>query len=41
VKGFPATRIYYIASEEAVRVIRVLHGKRDIDLLLKNAGEVE
>jgi hypothetical protein len=30
----PATRIYYIASEEVVRVIRVLHGKRDIELLL-------
>ncbi len=41
VKGFPAIRIYYIASDEAVRVIRVLHGKRDIERLLKDAGEVE
>lgn len=41
VKGFSAIRIYYLASEGEVRVIRVLHGKRDIDLLLESAGEVE
>lgn len=41
VKGFSAIRIYYLASEGEVRVIRVLHGKRDIDLLLEGAGEVE
>ena len=41
VKGFSAIRIYYLASEGEVRVIRVLHGKRDIDLLLEDVGEVE
>jgi toxin ParE1/3/4 len=41
VKGFPAIRIYYLASEDEVRVIRVLHGKRDVDLVLKDVGKVE
>lgn len=35
VKGFPEMRIYYIAGVDAVRVIRVLHGRRDIDPLLE------
>ena len=34
VSGFEAVRIYYLVSQEAVRVVRVLHGKRDIDRLL-------
>jgi toxin ParE1/3/4 len=38
VKGFPAMRIYYLVSEDEVLVIRVLHGKRDIDLVLGDSG---
>jgi toxin ParE1/3/4 len=34
VSGFEAVRIYYLASEDILRVVRVLHGKRDIDRLL-------
>ena len=39
VKGFPAIRIYYLCDEEAVRVVRVLHGKRDISPLLEMEEE--
>lgn len=35
VKGFSAIRIYYIATDETVRVVRVLHGKRDVGRLLE------
>ncbi len=35
VSGFEAVRIYYLASEDVLRVVRVLHGKRDIDRLLR------
>jgi toxin ParE1/3/4 len=35
VKGFPEIRVYYLAARGAVRVIRVLHGKRDIGPLLE------
>jgi toxin ParE1/3/4 len=39
VAGFPAIRIYYLVSESTLRVIRILHGKRDIPPLLKNSDE--
>jgi toxin ParE1/3/4 len=32
VKGFEATRIYYLASAAELRISRVLHGKRDLKL---------
>ena len=35
VKGFPAIRIYYLRSDLAIRIVRVLHGKRDIDSMLE------
>jgi toxin ParE1/3/4 len=35
VTGFPAIRVYYLSSDEELRVVRVLHGKRDIDPLLE------
>jgi toxin ParE1/3/4 len=35
VSGFPAMRIYYIHSGDDLRIIRVLHGKRDINPLLE------
>ncbi|MGD0796856.1 MAG: type II toxin-antitoxin system RelE/ParE family toxin [Acidobacteriaceae bacterium] len=38
VKGFPEIRIYYLVSAGAVRVVRVLHGKRDIGPLLEASG---
>jgi plasmid stabilization system protein ParE len=35
-------RIYYIHNEDTLRIIRVLHGKRDVQSLLeKDAGEDE
>ena len=30
VKGFAEIRAYYLVSDDVVRVVRVLHGKRDI-----------
>ncbi len=35
VQGFPDIRIYYLQSRGTVRVVRVLHGKRDIGSLLE------
>jgi len=35
VSGFPAMRIYYIHSGDDLKIIRVLHGKRDINPLLE------
>ena len=40
VKGFEDVRVYYLAAEGQVRVVRVLHGKRDINsILYKEANE--
>lgn len=36
VDGFRAMRIYYIHSGNDLRIIRVLHGKRDINPLLED-----
>jgi plasmid stabilization system protein ParE len=36
VPGFPAIRVYYLLAGEELRVIRILHGKRDIHALLEN-----
>lgn len=35
VHGFPAMRVYYIHSDDSLRILRVLHGKRDINPLLE------
>ena len=35
VKGFEAIRIYYLLKEDLVLVVRVLHGKRDINRILE------
>jgi toxin ParE1/3/4 len=35
VRGFPAMRIYYIHFGDELRIVRVLHGKRDINPLLE------
>lgn len=36
VKGFPEIQLYYLVSEGVVRVVRVLHGKRDIGPILED-----
>jgi toxin ParE1/3/4 len=41
-RDFPAIRIYYLHAGNELRIVRVLHGKRDIDPLLEEetaAGE--
>ena len=35
VKGFEDMRIYYVVQDDVLRVVRVLHGKRDINKILK------
>jgi toxin ParE1/3/4 len=35
VQGFEDVRIYYLVQGDTVRVIRVLHGKRDINRILE------
>ncbi len=42
VPGFTAVRIYYLHAKNQVRILRVLHGKRDVNSLLEDesgAGE--
>jgi len=41
VRGFPAMRIYYIHSGDDLRIVRVLHGKRDINRLLEEEAADE
>ena len=35
VAGFEAIRIYYLLDEDGIRVIRILHGKRDVKRILE------
>jgi plasmid stabilization system protein ParE len=37
VAGFEAIWIYYLADDETVHVIRILHGKRDVKRILERA----
>ncbi len=39
VKGFEDLRVYYLAHEGGVRVVRVLHGKRDINSILEKESD--
>lgn len=40
VSSFPAMRIYYIHAGDTLRVVRVLHGKRDVrSILEEDAGD--
>lgn len=39
VRGFPAIRIYYLNRGDELRIVRVLHGKRDINPLLEDEAE--
>jgi toxin ParE1/3/4 len=36
VKGFEDIRIYYLIQNEEIRIVRVLHGRRDIQNNLEN-----
>lgn len=38
VKGFEDIHIFYVAQVETIRVIRILHGKRDIKRILKKGS---
>jgi plasmid stabilization system protein ParE len=40
VAGFEAIRIYYTAGDETLRVIRILHGKRDVKNILERETTV-
>lgn len=39
VAGFPSIRIYYLVAGNNLRVIRILHGKRDINPMLENESD--
>ena len=41
IHGFPAMRVYYIHSGNELRIVRVLHGKRDIISLLEEEAADE
>jgi plasmid stabilization system protein ParE len=36
VAGFEATRIYYLLANDRIHIIRILHGKRDVKLILES-----
>ena len=38
VVGFEAIRIYYLADEEVMHIVRILHGKRDVKRILEGEG---
>jgi plasmid stabilization system protein ParE len=40
VAGFEAIRIYYLAETDAIHVIRILHGKRDVEGALEGEGTI-
>jgi len=35
VLGFETIRVYYLVQGEALRIVRVLHGKRDLRRILE------
>jgi plasmid stabilization system protein ParE len=41
VKGFSDIRVYYLVSDGVLCIVRVLHGKREIDRLLEGVTAVE
>lgn len=38
VRGFKEIRIFYLVSGDELRIVRVLHGKRDIERILSEEG---
>jgi plasmid stabilization system protein ParE len=41
VAGFEAIRVYYLLHEDVIRVVRILHGKRDVKGILKREDPSE
>ena len=39
VAGFEAIRIYYLLDKDTIRVIRILHGKRDVKRILEREAD--
>lgn len=39
VKDFADIRVYYVVQDELLRVVRVLHGKRDVERILVGSGK--
>ena len=39
VPRFSAIRIYYLHSKDEIRVVRILHGKRDVRSILEDATD--
>lgn len=40
VAGFETTRIYYVVETDAIHVIRILHGKRDVKRALEDESAI-
>ena len=40
VAGFEAIRIYYLVDDDTLRIIRILHGKRDVKGILEREKTV-
>src|SRR5271157_1484550 len=40
VAGFEAIRIYYLLDEDTLRIIRILHGKRDVKHILEGEKDI-
>ena len=40
VAGFEAVRIYYLVDDDTLRIIRILHGKRDVKGILEREKTV-
>ena len=36
VTGFEAIRIYYVVDQDAIHIIRILHGKQDVKRILEH-----
>ncbi len=41
VAGFEAIRVYYLTDDDTVRVVRVLHGKRDVKRILEHESTAD
>jgi plasmid stabilization system protein ParE len=39
VQDFPSIRVYYLFLGDTIRIIRVLHGKRDVGRVLENDAD--
>jgi toxin ParE1/3/4 len=40
-KGFEDIRIYYLTDQDAVSIVRILHGRRDIESIFDDGEEAE